>query len=82
MMAEITSLFQTKKALQVISREEARRLIKEQRLQAIPSKVAFTVKAERRVVTVEGRRTESLPVGTLNFAQDGPEIALRPAVFH
>ena len=44
--AEIKSLFETKQALRVVEGEEAKRMIKEQQIQALPSKLVFTLKPD------------------------------------
>lgn len=44
--AEITSLFHTKEALKILDEEKARKLTKEQKMRALPSKVVFTVKPD------------------------------------
>ena len=44
--AEIKSLFETKQALKVVEGEEAKRMIKEQQIQALPSKLVFTLKPD------------------------------------
>ena len=45
-LAEVKSLFETKEALKTIEGKEARQLIKDFQIQAIPSKVVFTLKPE------------------------------------
>ena len=67
--AEITSLFETKKALKVLGGDEARELIKSQRLQAIPSKVVFTIKPEAG--NPRGKKKCRI-VACGNFAQGDP----------
>ena len=66
-LAEVKSLFETKEALKTIEGKEARQLIKDFQIQAIPSRVVFTLKPEAG--NLRGKRKCRI-VACGNFATD------------
>ena len=65
--AEIDSLFDKKQALQVISSREAKQIMESQDVQAVPSKVVFTVKPDPEKV---GGKKKCRIVACGNFARE------------